>query len=87
MGMFAVRASSGTTPRINDLVVRGYILSVDEGSATKRVAIGFGSGASELKAAAEGFQMTAQGLPARRTRTRSPIFRSRSRRRKARRTC
>ena len=62
MGLLAVRASSESKPRIYDLVVLGYILSVDEGSATKRVAIGFGSGASELAVAVEGFQMTAQGL-------------------------
>jgi uncharacterized protein DUF4410 len=62
MGLPAKRASSRTQPEINDLVFRGYLLSVDEGSATKRVAIGFGSGASELTTAVEGFQMTAQGL-------------------------
>ena len=62
MGLPAKRASSHTTPEINDLVFRGYLLSIDEGSATKRVAIGFGSGASELTTAVEGFQMTAQGL-------------------------
>jgi hypothetical protein len=62
MGLPASRASSGTTPQLNDLVLRGYLLSVDEGSATKRVAVGFGSGGSELKVAVEGFQMTAQGL-------------------------
>jgi hypothetical protein len=62
MGLPAKRASSHTTPEINDLVFRGYLLSVDEGSATKRVAIGFGSGASQLTTAVEGFQMTAQGL-------------------------
>lgn len=62
MGMLSARASSGTTPAINDLVIRGYLLSIDEGSATKRVAVGFGSGASHLSVAAEGFQMTAQGL-------------------------
>ena len=62
MGMPAMRASSGTKPEINDLVIRGYLLSVDEGSAAKRVAVGFGSGASHLTVAAEGFQMTAQGL-------------------------
>ena len=62
MGLPAVRASSRTTPAINDIVLRGYLLSIDEGSATKRVAIGFGSGASELTTAVEGFQMTAQGL-------------------------
>ena len=62
MGMLAKRASAGTEPQINDLVIRGYLLSVDEGNATKRVAIGFGSGASQLTTAVEGFQMTAQGL-------------------------
>jgi Domain of unknown function (DUF4410) len=62
MGLPAQRGSSGTKQQINDLVIRGYLLSVDEGSATKRVAVGFGSGASELKVAAEGFQVTAQGL-------------------------
>jgi len=62
MGMPAEHTSSGSKPQINDLVIRGYILSVHEGSATKRVAIGFGSGASEIMVAVEGFQMTAQGL-------------------------
>jgi hypothetical protein len=62
MGLPAQRASSGTTTKVNDLVLRGYLLSIDEGSATKRVAIGFGSGSSELKAAVEGFQVTAQGM-------------------------
>jgi len=62
MGMPAEHAMTGTTPQINDLVIRGYLISFEEGSAAKRVGIGFGSGASELKVAAEGFQMTAQGL-------------------------
>lgn len=62
MGLPGVRASSGVKPEINDLVIRGYLLSVDEGSAAKRVGIGFGSGGSDLTVAAEGFQMTAQGL-------------------------
>ena len=62
MGLPAARGSSNSTPRLNDIVVKGYLLSMDEGSATKRVALGFGSGGSELKAAVEGYQMTAQGL-------------------------
>ena len=62
MGLPAKRASSHTTPEVNDIVIRGYLLSVDEGSATKRVAIGFGSGASHLTTAVEGFQMTTHGL-------------------------
>jgi hypothetical protein len=62
MGMPAERAPIGTRPQINDLVIRGYLLSVDEGSAAKRVAIGFGAGGSELKTVVEGYQVTAQGL-------------------------
>ena len=62
MGLPAKRATTDTKPEINDLVIRGYLLSIDEGDATKRVAVGFGSGASALTVAAEGFQVTAQGL-------------------------
>lgn len=56
------RASSQTTPRIGDLVIRGYLISINEGSTVKRVTIGFGSGASQLKATAEGYLMTDRGL-------------------------
>jgi hypothetical protein len=62
MGLPAERASSQSTPQINDIVIRGYLLSVREGSTARRVAIGFGAGASQLSVAVEGYQMTAQGL-------------------------
>jgi uncharacterized protein DUF4410 len=62
MGYPAERASPQSAPQLNDIVVRGYLVSVAEGSTAKRVAIGFGSGASELSVAVEGYQMTAQGL-------------------------
>jgi hypothetical protein len=62
MGMPAEHAVMGTTPQINDLVIQGYIVSFDEGDAAKRIGIGLRSGASDLKVAVEGFQMTAQGL-------------------------
>jgi hypothetical protein len=62
MGMPAERATAETKPRINDLIFRGYLISINEGSAAKRVAIGFGSGASEMKTAMEAFQVTATGL-------------------------
>jgi hypothetical protein len=62
MGMPAKRASTGTTAQINDIVIRGYLVSVDKGNAAERVAIGLGAGSSELKTAVEGFQMTSQGL-------------------------
>jgi len=62
MGLPAERATDLTTPQIGDLVIRGYLVSIDEGSAAKRVAIGFGSGASHLKTTVEGFLMTDRGL-------------------------
>jgi len=62
MGMPAAHAGPGTTPQINDIVLRGYLVSVDPGSAAKRMTIGFGSGGSELKTVGEGYQMTANGL-------------------------
>jgi hypothetical protein len=62
MGLPAARGSAATRPRLNDILIQGSILSVDEGSATKRIAIGFSAGGSEMKVAVEGFQMTANGL-------------------------
>ena len=62
MGLPAEGASSQTKPRIGDIVIRGYLLSIETGSAAERVAIGFGSGASELRVAVEGYQMTDRGL-------------------------
>ena len=62
MGMPARRMTPGATPRVNDIVIRGYLVSIDEGSTAKRVAIGFGSGSSELRTVVEGFQVTANGM-------------------------
>ena len=62
MGLPALRATGASKPRVNDIVVRGYLVSVEEGNAAKRVGIGFGAGASELHTVVEGFQMTANGL-------------------------
>ncbi len=62
MGMPAQVATAETKPQLNDIVIRGYLLSVNEGSAVKRVAIGFGAGKSSLSTMVEGFEMTADGL-------------------------
>lgn len=62
MGMPAKHAVMGTTPQINDMVIQGYLVSFDMGSAEKRLTIGLGYGSSELKVAVECFQMTANGL-------------------------
>ena len=62
MGLPARRATGATTQQVNDIIIRGYLLAVDEGSTAKRMTIGFGSGASHLSVAVEGYQRTAQGL-------------------------
>ena len=62
MGLPGLRASDQSSPRPGDLVIRGYFLSADEGSAAKRMLVGFGSGAADLKTFVEGYLMTDQGL-------------------------
>jgi hypothetical protein len=62
MGLPAVSATGQSAPRVDDIVLRGYFVSVDEGSAGQRVLVGFGSGAAELRTAVEAYQMTAAGL-------------------------
>jgi hypothetical protein len=62
MGMPAEHGWSGTTPQINDIVIRGYLLSVKKGDVARRVIVGLGSGSSELSTAVEVFQMTDHGL-------------------------
>jgi hypothetical protein len=62
MGLPAVRAEGQPAPQIDDIVLRGYFVSIEEGSAGKRVLVGFGSGAAEMRAAVEGYQATASGL-------------------------
>lgn len=62
MGLPAVHGLSGTPPRVGDIVIRGYLVSIDEGSTAGRMLIGFGAGGSELKTVVEGYQMTTRGL-------------------------
>jgi hypothetical protein len=49
-------------PRPDDIVVKGNFYGIDEGSRGKRVLLGFGSGAAELRTAVEAYQMTPDGL-------------------------
>lgn len=62
LGMQANYATQYTRPQINDLVIRGYIVSYNQGNEEKRIAVGFGQGNTDLKAMVEGFQMTDRGL-------------------------
>ena len=61
MGLSAVQAGPGAAPRVGDGVLRGYLVSVQGGSAGKRFVIGFGAGSSELDAVVEGYVMTPEG--------------------------
>jgi len=61
MGMPAARGGAGTAPQLNDIVLQGYLLSVNQGNEAERLVIGFGAGASELRTAVEGYQITPQG--------------------------
>jgi hypothetical protein len=61
MGLPAQLATKQTRLQY-DILLFGYLLSIEEGSATKRMALGFRQGVSELKTAVEAFQATPQGL-------------------------
>lgn len=62
MGLNAVLAYPGAQPQINDIVLHGYIISMNAGSEQERAIIGLGDGTSQLQVAIEGFEMTPQGL-------------------------
>ena len=55
MGLPAVGAVGQPGPRVGDGLVVGYFALVDPGSATERVALGFGAGGAELKTVVKGF--------------------------------
>ncbi len=49
MGLPAVLAAGQPAPHVGDIVIIGYFESIDEGSAAKRMAIGFGSGGGRVE--------------------------------------
>jgi hypothetical protein len=62
MGLSAVRSSAAPPPKAGDVALVGHFESIDEGSVAKRLVIGFGSGAAQMKTVVEGYQATAQGM-------------------------
>jgi len=61
MGLPAEHGTPESAIGVGDLMIRGTLLSVEEGSSTKRVAIGMGFGDAVLHAAIEAYAMTPQG--------------------------
>ena len=61
MGLLAEEDNPQSHPQTNDLMIIGYFEAVEEGSTVKRLALGFGSGATELTTSLEGYQMTKAG--------------------------
>ena len=61
MGLPAVSAAGQQAPQVGDILIIGHFESVDEGSAAKRVVLGFGTGAAELHTQVEGYLMTDRG--------------------------
>ena len=61
-GLPAVQATTQNPPRVGDITIVGYFVSVDSGSIAKRFAIGFGSGAASLQTVVEAYVMSNQGL-------------------------
>jgi hypothetical protein len=61
MGLTAVQAGPGSSPQVGDGVIRGYLVSVQGGSAVQRFVIGFGAGTSEMDTVVEGYAVTPQG--------------------------
>ncbi len=62
MGLPATNASAASRPQLDDVVIEGSLLSIQQSSAAERVSIGFTGGESELKVAVEVYQNTASGM-------------------------
>ncbi|HBM14788.1 MAG TPA: hypothetical protein DD381_00330 [Lentisphaeria bacterium] len=62
LGLNAEVATSETKPKVDDIIVRGYLITMNEGDGAERVVVGFGYGKSELMTVVEGYQMTDKGL-------------------------
>jgi hypothetical protein len=61
LGLAAVRAAKAAPPEINDLVIQGQFLRIDEGSRNQGFVIGFDAGTTDLRTQIEVFQVTAEG--------------------------
>lgn len=65
MGLSAIHAGPDSTAQVGDVVIRGYLVSIEGGGAggtVQRFVIGFGAGTAELDTVVEGYIKTAKGL-------------------------
>ena len=61
LGLPAERVAGAALPEVNDLVIEGDFVRIDEGSRLKRFVIGLGAGATEVRTQVRIFQVTADG--------------------------
>ena len=61
LNMPAERAGSGPSPSPGDVLIQGEFVSIDKGSRTKRMLLGFGAGAGELQTHVVAYQVTPDG--------------------------
>jgi hypothetical protein len=61
IGLPAERAARAALPAVNDVVIQGQFVRIDEGSQTRRLLLGFGVSGTELRTQVEIFQVTAAG--------------------------
>jgi hypothetical protein len=61
MGFEADRAPPQPAPQAGDLLIQGQLLDIDAGNRTRRLAIGFGAGKSEVEATVEVAYYTSVG--------------------------
>lgn len=62
MGLPAQRVGPGATPQVNDVVIRGYLVSIHETNMVKRFTVGLDPAASQFATAVENFQIAPQGF-------------------------
>ena len=61
-GLWAERGFGYPHGKNKDLMIKGQLLSIDEGNRTERVAIGLGAGRTSIQANVQVYEMTPQGL-------------------------
>jgi hypothetical protein len=61
-GLWAERGFGYPYGKAKDLMIKGQLLSIDEGNRTERVVIGLGAGRTSVQANVQVYEMTPQGL-------------------------